>query len=677
MGESVGRPPPGFWFGLCLMALGLAAGLWGRLAGLGERPLAVDEFYFLTSVHAVLENGLPELAGGGYYTRALALQYATAGVMRLLGETGFAGRLPSVLLGLGSVLVAYLYARGTLSRPPAVALALMLLLSSWEIEFSRFARMYAAFQFMTLLFLLSADRAFFGGRFGLRYWPPLLAALAFFTHSVGLFLLPLLFVPLAVVPDRFPTRGHAVRYAVVCAVVSLACLAFDEAALRSTGVLDRLPEGLESPYVPLMRTPSFPFWSVSPDPLHNLAFLIAAVTLPAAALHLARRRWTSIRPADVVSTVLLTAATLHSFVIALGALAVLSLRFRVHRRPHAEPRAAAAAALGVLTLGAWLGYALARPDWALVEHAGQGSLFGSIRRTFFGWPDLYEPLLWPWLVELPVLTLVILAACAHQLVSRLSDPLPELARQPVMAVLYVAAAIGVLNSFYTTTRYAFFVYPVALAVVVRATDDLARAAVAHWGAPRRVPTAWAGATLALTLFACTEDWNPGHIARVASPEVSFRTGPWERFANTWYPRLDYVSPAEFVDREAAGHEEGTRIVLVGEPPVSHYLRAEHAVYYARDDPRFTNISREHGTRECWKGLRLLGTPEELREYTRGAERVWVIRSTQPESWPFRVEDAWPDGAPRAERRFVSRDGRIEVALVLPSRSPAGGSGSPP
>ena len=62
-------------------------GLWARFAGLGDRPLAVDEYYFLVSIESILTDGLPELPGGGYYVRGILIQYLTAGAIAASGDT--------------------------------------------------------------------------------------------------------------------------------------------------------------------------------------------------------------------------------------------------------------------------------------------------------------------------------------------------------------------------------------------------------------------------------------------------------------------------------------------------------------------------------------------------------------------------------------------------------------
>ena len=125
-------------------ALAAALGIFGRFSGLGDFPLAVDEYYFAQSVRLIVEHGVPLFPTGGYYTSGLLVQYLTAPLVMMFGDTEFAYRLPSALFSLGTVALAYVYVRSVLGKRGALGLAAILLVSSWEIEFARFARMYSA-----------------------------------------------------------------------------------------------------------------------------------------------------------------------------------------------------------------------------------------------------------------------------------------------------------------------------------------------------------------------------------------------------------------------------------------------------------------------------------------------------------------------------------------------------
>src|SRR5690349_307874 len=126
------------WGAYLVLASALISGLYGRLAGFGERQLAIDEYYSAEGVDKILKHGVPRLDGGGYYLQGLLPQYLAAASCVLFGQTNTALRLPALLFGLLVPILAYRYARLHLPPPLPLLLSAALLASSWEIEFSRF-----------------------------------------------------------------------------------------------------------------------------------------------------------------------------------------------------------------------------------------------------------------------------------------------------------------------------------------------------------------------------------------------------------------------------------------------------------------------------------------------------------------------------------------------------------
>ena len=51
------------------------AGVFFRFWGLGDAPLAVDEYFLGTSILNITERGLPEFPCGGYYSRGILIKY--------------------------------------------------------------------------------------------------------------------------------------------------------------------------------------------------------------------------------------------------------------------------------------------------------------------------------------------------------------------------------------------------------------------------------------------------------------------------------------------------------------------------------------------------------------------------------------------------------------------------
>src|ERR1700752_753364 len=177
------------------LAIALALGMYGRLRGLGDYALAVEEYYFIQGVKAILKHGIPSLDTGDVYMRGLFPQYLTALSILVFGDNGFAYRLPAALFSMATVPLAYIYGKRLFGMAGGVALTVFLLISAWEIEFGRFARMYSALQFATLLFFVAIDKACDNRRPPWVYLPHVVVILALYTHEFGIFLTPFLFVP--------------------------------------------------------------------------------------------------------------------------------------------------------------------------------------------------------------------------------------------------------------------------------------------------------------------------------------------------------------------------------------------------------------------------------------------------------------------------------------------------
>jgi hypothetical protein len=639
---------------LALTAAVSAIALWTRFAGLGERPLSVDEYYFVSSARAVLEHGLPQLAGGGLYTRGLLAQYGSAGIVTLFGDSLWSWRLLFVLCGLAVLPATYFYARSHVSRAVALAMTITLALSSWEIEFSRFARMYAPFQLLSVLMFFALDRTWLAQRRRASMLPIALGLASYFTHELGLLLLPWLALASGVFLMRDVESAEAPPKWVLIAgpAVLLGCAALDLLLPRWTDVEAPFPDDYELVPLSPLRQPSWPFFGFSPgDGLDALVTALLSISaLAGAAAWVRWRRTAKWDPLAALSGAAVAAAALHLLTLAALGVLVLVRQGRVSARRSLESGAVVAAiALSVL----WLTAGVITDDWRTAFASDAVGNLGAWRRTFFGWPDLFTPLVDPWVNEMPRLTLLLAIGLAFEGWRVLGLPLRAALRSPVAPLALIAIEFGVLASDYTTTRYSFFLYPIGLtASFVALSRGLAALAPHASMASREL----AVGTLGLTLFATTEDLRPEHWWRIRSEQVTYRTGPFRELEATWYPRWDFRTPAARAAELAAPDEP---ILVAGVPVCSAYLTRPHAIFFERSDARFSNVSRAHGTRDRWSGSRLLSTPAELESWLAGRGRVWVLRSAAPASSRARALDL-PSGA--WAERVVSRgvDDRVEL-----------------
>jgi hypothetical protein len=122
--------------------------------------LYVDEFTTLWAAQQVLERGVPLMPSGVLYTRGLLNTYVTAlGGALGGGLTYTAGRLPSLLFGLGSIVAIFAVGRREWNSRVGWLAALGLTLLPEAIVWSARARFYAQLQLFVLLALWAAYAA--------------------------------------------------------------------------------------------------------------------------------------------------------------------------------------------------------------------------------------------------------------------------------------------------------------------------------------------------------------------------------------------------------------------------------------------------------------------------------------------------------------------------------------
>jgi hypothetical protein len=322
----------------------------------------------------------------------------------------------------------------------------------------------------------------------------------------------------------------------------------------------------------------------------------------------------------------------------------------------------------------WLTYAVSSREWiaeTFRPEYGFSPNYGLVKglvRVFLGWPVFIDTAILPWLSNLPLIATCAIAAALYQLMTKAHAGLVSWARNPIVFISFFVLILGLANSGYTSIRYSFAIYPLVLALVLLSSIEAARAVAHRWGGYR-----WFGSLLGvaacMAMFIASSDFHLRQITEVAEPSVRFRLGEFDRYQEIWYFRWDYESPAHYIN-ELSALREDDKVVVAGEPPVSFYLRRAHAVYYDRRSNLFYDHSRVGGTIDRWSNQRFLSTPADLREYTKCAATVWIVRPVSPVRPTFKDEEVWQERLVRAEEVSRSIDDRL--AVIRAELRPASG-----
>lgn len=150
----------GFVYSFCVIFLVIIGSII-RLYKLGELGLWWDELITGTYVTRILEVGVPLFPSElGYYWRGITYHYFVSIFTFLFGNNEFWLRFPSVIFGMGIVLGVFYLAK-KINKKIALFILFFLVFSSYNIEYSRFARFYV----MNVFLFIVAMPVFYKGFF--------------------------------------------------------------------------------------------------------------------------------------------------------------------------------------------------------------------------------------------------------------------------------------------------------------------------------------------------------------------------------------------------------------------------------------------------------------------------------------------------------------------------------
>lgn len=173
----------------------LAAGAWLRFWQLGNVGLHGDEDIMALAARGIVEYGVPRLPGDMLYLRAPLHTYLLAGTTLLFGDTEWALRLPSAIVGCASVLLAFFLGRRFLEPKGNLVFVALVAVLPAMIEISQTARMYVFFVACVMAVGILVFRWEHYG--GVREWLLAMFVLivAIQLHRLAVFAAPILLYP--------------------------------------------------------------------------------------------------------------------------------------------------------------------------------------------------------------------------------------------------------------------------------------------------------------------------------------------------------------------------------------------------------------------------------------------------------------------------------------------------
>jgi len=639
------------------LAVSFAAilGIYARFNGLGLWPLSDDEYHTVASVQNILDSGLPAFKCGGYYTRGILYQY-------LLAFVSFASNIQDVLL-LRSVSVVsnilcipplFYLANKLGGRMIAWAAVILFLLSVWEVEYARYIRMYALFQTIFVLYLCFLYRVLVEGDKSSIKWMYSISLISILVYEAGIFLIVLNFLPLFL--GRAKLSGINVVIPLVALVAAYTFLTFD---LRHLGVGNYLPAdatlqttqsvlavgSLLLPNAFLYSVHLFPGW-------YALFYLLLIITTGIAYLVLRSKEIDYRKKSFLLLWILL--ALINQYALIVYTLVIFWLLGLISYQD-TKHRITLYFCISVFITGTfWIFFATNTTAWYSLVHAEASNLLRKTFVMFLKYPNIIDKILRPWHAGIPVTSIAsgFLVVTGVFLGIRYKNSQRIKIYHLLLAVILILGIlVGITTQPYQSSRYTFFMYPLWILVVVFSImliiSNITKV---------KIKQSYLFILGIISYVAIADDYDFNHLVHTDSAEINYRTvydtGRTFHLIN----RMDFKSPAEFINKSMANDD----IVISTVRPVHEYLEKLDYFYIDEKGRGFAGISACAGEKELWTNAGLIYKRDEFLEYIKNIQSpTWLI--IRSDEFPFQDSvESEISSQYRDQRVFISTDRSIAV-----------------
>jgi 4-amino-4-deoxy-L-arabinose transferase-like glycosyltransferase len=668
----------------CLVIIGF----WLRIHHLGNLGLIVDEGHQALAVNGILQHGYPVLPTGRTYAWNLVFIYLQSAAALVFGVNEFSLRLPGALFGVATIPMTYWFGRTLFNAKAGLLAALLIALSVWEIEVSRYARAYTVYQFFYVLSLVAFYKGFIKGERRWQFLVPPLFVLTYMLTPLGATLLMAFLVPFFVDSTAARTKWTAVLCAGLTAGgcflygrgIRFLDSRFSPLAMEGTAggdlpFLERLRHAIKANF----HTPETGLLRELYARDHRLFLLLCGLLLlTVGVLFYLVYRDKSERVPGLFALPVIAACYLHQFALAAILFCLYLLISYRNRASLTSAPYLVVYASAALTFRFWSAYAKLHPLPSF-----------SFARYFWDFPKLHDYLL-QWLVQgwprFSVVTAGGLLLLGHRF---FQDRTRGTYLFPVALGLLLPLFASAIYWPYYVPRYFFHLYPLLVVVFAFTLCALGTAVQSRASRPgpdgprppgpaRRVVEAVALVFLAAVL---SQDIYPSQVLAIGNRSYTSPKDPikasqsWELF------QQDYQTPGRYVRAHLLPRD--TVVVLGASHVASIFYHYIGRVDYVLMLPHEVDLSSP--------GSFVLGTGKGLVYYMTGSAvlqdapalehwlstvrtgRIWILADFQTAPPDLRRRFR-PDGV------FTGQDRQTEVYLIdreirgtagLPSRGAEG------
>jgi len=191
---------------LFLLIIIVLVGSYLRIKNLDNHSFWIDEFRHVFAAKGIIDTGKPILPSGITYYRAINYTYLVSLSFRLFGVSEASARLPSLILGILMIFLAYYVTSKMLGRNVGLISAFLVAFSPFCILWSTECRMYSLLQPLYLLsafyFFCIFEKNHFSnekGYFSLYNIKKLISFLLIYIFTLSIHDLGILFIPTVII----------------------------------------------------------------------------------------------------------------------------------------------------------------------------------------------------------------------------------------------------------------------------------------------------------------------------------------------------------------------------------------------------------------------------------------------------------------------------------------------
>jgi uncharacterized membrane protein len=650
------------------------SGVFFRFKGLGVSPLAQDEYYLANAINRIIQYGLPAFDCGGYYTRGILQQYLTAPFVILGSNDEFYLRIIPAISNILAIYACYLIGRLVVDERTGCLISILMALSLWQIEFARFARMYAPFSALflwTMYFCLQDLQS--DGKNKAKWWAVFLAFTSIFVYEGAIFCVLLL-----VIVAFMRQSSTAAIYKTTLATLLLFTIIYKQINFRTWGAQTTPFVGNQHSIVKLpIDLPDILLFELDQIPFGVAGFLALAALAAALAiswlrtgLHADREKVNGWLIVGAISALLLSLLNMFSELIGVALIVALLIR--------AQPQAlevsvyrkliAANSIFIAISFVFWIYVLHAQKDWAYYLHvmdntvnlAGQITASSILQSTklLFGYHQVWDKILGLWYAVMPIQS-VILVAIIGGLLWHLLRP-NALANQKIVFLLVTLIVsvllVATLKQPWFSTRYTFFLHPLLIILTGIATSELARS----FHLKSELSCVYIPLLL-IVLVSEDYDWN--HVTHIDGDKYTYRISFSSKKENHFYRRHDVKSVSQYVNINA---QSGDTIISTT-PAVDYYLKKLDYFYQDRTSTNYRAVEACAGKKHLWSQAGLLGSAAELESLLQDSKSpVWIITFANEYNHDNdNAAERMMKSSFANKQVFRSKDGRLAAYKIIP------------